>query len=246
MNKQGEFFIVDINNDDLNKFNEQSADKLNWSFPRLSINEATGKIYVSMFIKKNKNNKIASIVEANVYSAKLSDLSGISLKKIKLNESNSNKYMINRGVLSDEQNGILCIERQWIVETTMTSASSSSTSQKMVTGSITLINFTKEKVVQKTLRKATSSSVHIPKLSSSFFLNDGKIYCIYNTQVNARTFLTESVLDTDLNYLTVNYRDNYKEDKLIFHPSTSFETENGETIFLMQYSTRLGLAKVKF
>ena len=57
-----------------------------------------------------------------------------------------------------------------------------------------------------------SASMHVSKLSGEVFIKNDQIYCVYNRQINGRTFFTQSVFDTDLNYKSVNYRGSYKEE----------------------------------
>jgi len=241
VDKNGEFYLIEFKDNDGSSYAVGNESKQNWTFPRLSVNEATGNVFVSVLLK-DKVKKKESINGGYVAKMNLSDLKSVSIKDIDLNMSKPTAYLINRGVISDENNDILCIESQWVVTTTTTSSSGSSTSDKTVTGSAALVNFSKEKNTIKWISKYVSSSSHFPKLSGQFILKDGKVYCIYNSMVGARTFLVQSVYDTDLNYLTANYRDCYKEDRAMFHPSRSYETTDGRTVFLLHYKTKLGMA----
>jgi hypothetical protein len=250
INKNDEFFLVEYANETATNHPIENTIENNWAFPRLSVNEADGKVFVSTLLK-DKDGRKETIKKAVIYSAKLSDLTNFSLKNVTLEEISKNQYLINRGVISDAESDILCLELQWkiITETTSQTGTGSTRtrySEQMVTGNMVMVNFSKKETKQKKLIKTLSSSVHRPKLSGQFFLKDGNIYCVYNSQINGRTFLTQSVLDTDLNYKTLNYRDSYKEDNVLLHPSRAYQTSTGEIIFTLQYKTKLGMAKSSF
>ncbi|UKN02334.1 PEGA domain-containing protein [Paracrocinitomix mangrovi] len=214
--------------------------------PRLSVNEETGKAYVSG-LKIDKEKKDIFINNAFVSTIDLGDFKELNFKKFNLKSPHQDEFLINKGVISDAENEILCVEKQGMIVTTTTStsggSSSTSTSSKMVTGNMALINFSSKEAKIKWIEKGISSSYHMPKLTCEFIIKNGKVYCFYNNMVNGRTFQVQSVFDTDLNYLSVNYRDNYKEDGALFHPIRSSETENGDLIFVMQYKKKLGITR---
>jgi len=247
VNNKGEFFVVEFNGEESKSFAVKNTEKHNWAFPRLSVNQKDNKVFVSTLLKE-KDGKEETIKSARIYSAFLTDMELFSPKSVALTGHVRDKFLINRGVISDDKENVLCLEQQWKIVTTSTSSSTGSTrtSEKMATGQIVMVNFTDEEPKEKRLNKAIASSYHRPKLSGQFFIRNGEIYCVYNSQVNGRTFLTQSVFDTEMNYKTINYRDCYKEDKTLFHPIRSYLSDDNEILFLMQYKTKLGIAKSSF
>jgi len=215
-------------------------------FFRLNVNEETGKCYISSLTGATKGKDDFLPTGAQIWTYELAGITLTDNKNILFDDKVSNKqnkYLINKGVVSDAENVFMHFEEQWVSTTTSTSGSSSTS---YITAALVIINAGKENTPQKKIAKYCASSVHQDKLSYQVQLKNNQLYFVFNIALAGKPILNQVVIDENLETISWNVHDTYKEEKTVFHGLKSYEMEDGRRFYFHQYKSKLGAAISEF
>lgn len=219
-----------------------------WGY-RMNVEEEHNRLFVSSLsgMSPKENKYITGGCE--IHSYELSTGSLLKTDIVPLSDQSKEKlrkgFLINRGVLYDGQNAFMHVEEQWLKTTTTTNTSdlSSRETQRYCTGNIFVVGIQPDKEAQqKIIYKYDQSIVylHRDKLSYHVQLKDGLLYFVYNSSVAGRSMVHQLKLDSDLNVLTQNVINTWKEERTLFNASQAQEMKDGRLFFFTQYKTKLG------
>lgn len=239
----------------------------NMNFFRLNINEKLNKAYVSYLVSPKANKATMtkrekrradsqSFVSEGVYYIEydLGTMKQLTSKTIFFEEdvvskadytaNGGIKYLINRGVESTEKATFITLEEQYIVVVTNEHGSKEVLNAK----GIIAINAKKQSNPMVYVPKRGLSSYEFQRLSFNQIVKGDKIHFLFNDNIAIGTApaIQQIVLDSDLNYLSQDVFNLYKEGKTLLNTADSYELEDGTRLIFHMRKKRLGAAIISF
>jgi len=214
---------------------------------RVNADESTNRVFVSALTYDRGEE------EVNGYEIHTFDLNSGRLQEKcqqffdeKTNETLSNEYLINKGIKVEGSNVYFSCEEQLLRRTHY--EKSGGNIDKYGTNNVLIVNAKEprdpyERIIEKRAQTFTHAS---EKLTYQLIPKDDELYMIYNSQLNGRYLVYQTVFDNKLEVISRNVKNTYKEKKTIFDPFKSFETETGELFMFHQYKKKLGGVRVDF
>lgn len=239
----------------------------NMNFFRLNVDEKLNKVFVSYLIspkvktreltkreKRRAQSQSFSAEGVQVVEYNLSTMIQLSSKTIlfekdvvsKADYTNNGgiKYLVNRGVEANEKNTFVTVEEQYIVVVT----SENSSKEVLNVKGIIAINASKESTPMLYIPKRGLSSHDYQRLSYNQIVKGDRIHFLFNDNIAVGTApaIQQIVLDSDMNYLSQDVFNLYKEGKTLLNTMRSYKLENGTNLILHMRKKRIGAAIIDF
>lgn len=236
----------------------------NMNYFRMNVDETLNKAFVTYLVsptvvnpelsprKQRKKEEEEEFVSEGVHFIEY-DLSTLTKTESKtiffekeivskgyFNSEKGIKFLINQGVVADENNSFINLEEQWII-------SGGSVDALKARGLIT-INASRTDNPMVFISKSGSSHYDFNRLTYNQILKNGKLHYLFNDNIftGTKPIVQQITIDSDMNFLSQDVKALYKEEKTFVNTANSYELEEGERLFFHYNQKKFGAGIIDF